>query len=82
MMRSAPSLGLIALVSMFAADAALCQPSFDIADVHVSPRGDWVKNQTHPMDVGKSPLQSRSCRRGPEATGAGDGNAYALKRFW
>lgn len=53
-------MGFMALVSSLAialAPAAFCQPraskpSFDIADVHVSPRGDWVKNSTHLMQGG------------------------------
>ncbi len=41
----------------FLSGAALCQPgankpAFDIADVHVSPRADWVKNRTHTMQGG------------------------------
>ena len=37
--------------------AALCQPganrpAFDIADAHVSPRGDWVKTRAHAMQGG------------------------------
>jgi uncharacterized protein (TIGR03435 family) len=64
-MRAVAGMGFIALVSMLA-PAAFCQPgaakpplpslpalpSFDIADVHVSPRGDWVKNPAHPMQGG------------------------------
>jgi uncharacterized protein (TIGR03435 family) len=57
MMRALAGMGFIALASMLAPAAALCQPSaskpsFDIADVHVSPRGDWVKNSTHLMQGG------------------------------
>ena len=42
---------------MVAPDAAFCQSdarnvSFDIADVHASPRSDWVKIQTHLMQGG------------------------------
>ena len=46
-------------LALILATAALCRaepetprPSFDIADVHVSPRGDWVKNSTHLMQGG------------------------------
>jgi len=60
MMRTLTGTGFIALVSLvfiLATDAALCQPgasqaAFDIADVHASPRGDWVKNSTHVMQGG------------------------------
>ena len=52
-MRALPGLGLIAVLS----GAALCQPAankpaFDIADAHVSPRADWVKNLSHSMQGG------------------------------
>jgi uncharacterized protein (TIGR03435 family) len=55
-MRVLPGIGCVAL-ALILATAALCQPrptrpSFDIADVHVSPRGDWVKNPTHLMQGG------------------------------
>ena len=35
------------LLGVFGAGAAVCQtrPAFDIADVHMSPRADWVKNR-------------------------------------
>jgi uncharacterized protein (TIGR03435 family) len=52
MRRTLAGAGFIALLLTVAPDAALCQPSFEIADVHVSPRSDWVKNQTHPMQGG------------------------------
>lgn len=56
MMRPRAGGGFLALVFMLAAQAAWCQPgasnSFDIADVHLSPRGDWVKNSTHVMQGG------------------------------
>ncbi len=32
--------------------AGLCQPAFDIADVHFSPRSDWSKTVDHWMDGG------------------------------
>jgi uncharacterized protein (TIGR03435 family) len=50
-MRAFASMGFIALASIFA-PAAFGQPSFDLADVHVSPRGEWVKNPTHLMQGG------------------------------
>ena len=42
------------ILSALVAVPAFCQqsPAFDIADVHVSPRADWVKNQVHRMDGG------------------------------
>ncbi len=43
------------LLALFIFPAAVfCQPgpAFDIADVHTSPRADWVKNQLHRMDGG------------------------------
>jgi len=54
MMRTLAVMGFITLISMLAPEAAFCQPgatkpSFDIADVHLSPRSDWVKNSTHLM---------------------------------
>lgn len=57
MMRTLAVMGFLALVSMLAPEAAFCQPgaarpSFDIADVHLSPRADWVKNSTHLMQGG------------------------------
>jgi uncharacterized protein (TIGR03435 family) len=42
---------LLAL-SLILAGAAFCQSSFDIADVHISARSEWVKNQTHLMQGG------------------------------
>src|ERR1035441_7633511 len=51
-MRIVAGVSFIALLS----GAALCQPgarpAFDIADVHVSPRTDWVKTPSHAMQGG------------------------------
>jgi uncharacterized protein (TIGR03435 family) len=52
MMRALAVTGFVALLAVVAPDAAWCQVSFDIADVHASPRGDWVKTQTHVMQGG------------------------------
>ena len=57
MMRTFAVMGFIALVPMLALQAVFCQQgatscSFDIADVHLSPRADWVKNSTHLMQGG------------------------------
>ncbi|MGH9645544.1 MAG: TIGR03435 family protein, partial [Bryobacteraceae bacterium] len=57
MMRTLAAMGCIALVSMLAPEGAFGQPgaarpSFDIADVHPSPRADWVKNSTHVVQGG------------------------------
>ncbi|MGD0873335.1 MAG: TIGR03435 family protein [Bryobacteraceae bacterium] len=53
MMRALAGISFIVLLS----GAAVCQsgankPAFDIADIHVSPRSDWVKDPTHPMQGG------------------------------
>ncbi len=55
-MRALVGMRFIALTSMLA-PAAFCQagaarPSFDIADIHASQRGDWVRNSTHLMQGG------------------------------
>jgi len=47
MMRALAGMSFTIFVSAFAAS-----PAFDIADVHVSPRSDWVKNAVHRMDGG------------------------------
>ena len=52
-MRSASCFGLLAIVS----SVALCQPareklSFEIADVHVSPRAEWVKKGAYILQGG------------------------------
>ena len=57
MIRTLTGVSFIAAVFMVAPLAAFCQAgadkaSFDIADVHVSPRADWVKTQTHSMQGG------------------------------
>ena len=57
MIRTLAVMGFTTVVLMLATDAALCQPgatrpSFDIADVHLSSRADWVKNSTHLMQGG------------------------------
>ena len=49
-MRWLAGLGLIGLLPVPAA----CQtkPAFDIADIHSTPRGEWVKSQIYPMQGG------------------------------
>jgi uncharacterized protein (TIGR03435 family) len=52
-MRASTGISFIVLL----AGPALCQsgantPAFDIADVHVSPRADWVKTTAHMMQGG------------------------------
>jgi len=49
MLRSLASIVFLALVSNAAGQTA---PKFDIADVHVSPRTDWVKNNSHALQGG------------------------------
>ncbi len=49
MLRALAFISFVALVSSAAAQTA---PTFDIADVHVSPRTDWVKNNSHALQGG------------------------------
>jgi uncharacterized protein (TIGR03435 family) len=57
-MRVFPGISFVALLSSAAfgqantAKTAEAPHAFDVADVHVSPRSDWVKNLAHPMQGG------------------------------
>ena len=55
MTKALAALGFMVLLSTLAPVAAYGQPgepSFEIADVHLSPRADWVKDSTHVMQGG------------------------------
>src|SRR5580704_6406528 len=51
MRRAFAELAFTALIPCVApGQSTVAKPAFEIADVHVSPRGDWVKNAAHRMD--------------------------------
>src|SRR5580704_13950987 len=52
-MRRSASLGIAMLLSGAAfGQSAVTKPSFDIADVHVSPRGSWAKTAANAIQGG------------------------------
>ncbi len=53
MVRPSASLGIAILLSGAAfGQSAATKPSFDVADVHVSPRGNWAKTPANAMHGG------------------------------
>ena len=53
MMRALAGIGIIVLLPFVAVRATGAAASaFDAADIHLSPRSDWVKDSTHPMQGG------------------------------
>ncbi len=52
-MRRSASIGLAILLSAVSfGQSAATKPAFDIADVHVSPRGNWTKTPANSMQGG------------------------------